>query len=194
MKPITPKSKNSPIWSHFKVYPNLPAMSADSKQNMWHEFAVCVHCYEKYHTNKSILSSTIWEVKYGTSHSTSKLSAHLQRKHKSAYRSLCLLKVAVNKANDAENVNEEDESIASPINSVTNNSSNKRPATNALIQSRLPQHFANKQVYHEQHIKWIVMNFKAIDESADKYYRAMISAINPNVHHFSRQTVLERLL
>ena len=87
VKPITPKSKNSPIWSHFKVYPNLPAMSADSKQNMWHEFAVCVHCYEKYHTNKSILSSTIWEVKYGTSHSTSKLSAHLQRKHKSAYRS-----------------------------------------------------------------------------------------------------------
>ena len=64
------KPMRSPIWKQFQIYP----MRAPAGCKI---FAVCKLCYTK-HFNSNAHSS-IWEVNYGVSKSTSKLITHFKR-------------------------------------------------------------------------------------------------------------------
>ena len=67
---------------YFKSY-------ADDK---YHEFVVCLLCYDKFKDSSSINEKKVWEVKAGKKFSTSKLTSHLHTHHMDIYKNEIELK------------------------------------------------------------------------------------------------------
>ena len=87
--PVRALNKSSAVRKHFKVYPKSLITDPNAFVSEWHKFAVCTtHCYDKhYRRNDSVTTSSLWEVNYGVTHSTSKLVGHfLQRNHIGLYK------------------------------------------------------------------------------------------------------------
>ncbi len=79
---VTPvRALNKSFWKHFKVYPKSLITDPNAFVSEWHKFAVCTHCYDKHYRNDSVTTSSMWEVNYAVTNSTSKLIGHLQRNH-----------------------------------------------------------------------------------------------------------------
>ena len=67
---------------YFKSY-------ADAK---YHEFVVCLLCYDQYKDSDSVSKKKLWEVKVGKKYSTSKLTTHLRNRHMAIYKEEIALK------------------------------------------------------------------------------------------------------
>jgi hypothetical protein len=79
--------KASGVWKHFMLYPlKLGLYKPD-------EYPVCIHCYEKFKDNLDVNENT-WEVKIGSTHSTSHLDKHIQRTHPELHKAENLVRAA----------------------------------------------------------------------------------------------------
>lgn len=172
--PVTPIKMKSPYWKHFGVYPKQPDKEMQAIHNC---FAACLICWEEYHTDAAILNSSCWEVKYGSWHTTTKLKNHLISHHRPLF--MQLLKDNPTTTEEIDLDCEE----GSLFTSRSNTSNNK-----------ITSFFSNKHVYQEALLKWIVMEFKTIDEVEHDTFRAVLEALCPTVQHVSSKLIKDRLI
>ncbi len=83
------------VWKYFRRYPTII-----EEHNV---VAVCSICHE-HHAGNVNARSSLWEIKYGESHSTSKLENHLISKHREIWKGEISLK---RKADDSNSSTDE---------------------------------------------------------------------------------------
>ena len=162
--PVRALNKSSAVWKHFKVYPKSLITDPNAFVSEWHKFAVCTHCYDKHYRNDSVTTSSLWEVNYGVTHSTSKLVGHVQRNHIGLYKEDG--KAAVEHAANIMYSGSSVSGLPPPPpphpnlpSGITLNSANPSVAAKQFWQSSMNDHLCNKRQLMYRLMKWIVNGF-----------------------------------
>ena len=195
--PVRAINKSAAVWKHFKVYPNSPITDPTAYVSEWHKYAVCTHCYDKHNKNESVKTSTLWEVNYGRSHSTSKLVGHLQRNHIGLYKDdgKAAVEHAANIMYSGSSVGGLPPPPPHPNlpSGITLNSANPSVASKQFWQSSMNDHLCNKRQLMYRLMKWIVNGFNNLDEIEDEDFRKLLEAVNPNVPVISTPHLVDQL-